>query len=325
MSNMNTSGEKRKDTNKKRLIVLIVLCLLLCLGIAITAAVLADRIGSISEDDEEVIALIPDSSTTEDEDSDVQKKEDEKDADADSESSKAQQEKDDDESSKEAAEESKEPEIHPGFEASDDEQVWTTDTKVEIFHVNYNNETEEFTVKSAGDDKVIAPGTENSYTFKFKNTGDVAIDYEMEVSAYVEPADVQIPVNVKMNRYDGAHLVGTDEEWEPVLNLNGVSDYATLGVNHYAYYTLDWQWPFESGNDEYDTMLGNMAVEEDITLTIEIDTVAVTSSDPSAGGGLVQTGDTNNWMQYVVTMAASCMLLILIVWVKRRKAQEDAE
>jgi len=27
----------------------------------------------------------------------------------------------------------------------------------------------------------------------------------------------------------------------------------------------------------------------------------------------------------VVTMAASCMLLILIVWVKRRKAQEDAE
>ena len=325
MSNINTSGDKGKNTNKKKLIVLIVLCLLLCLGIVISAAMLADRIGGLSDNDEEVISLVPESSD-EEESSKKQKDEKEESVTNEEASEEEKEEKNQNkEQSSKTAEESEESEIHPGFEASDDEQVWTTDTRVAIFKLSYDNETEEYTVVSAGDDKVIAPGTENSYTFKFKNTGDVAIDYEMEVSAYVEPAEVKLPVNVKMNRYDGAHLVGNEEEWKTVDDLNGVTDYATLGVNRYAYYTLDWQWPFESGNDEYDTMLGDMAVEQDLILTIEIETLAVTSTDPSAGGGLVQTGDANNWTQYVVMLAACGAALVLLVWVKRRKAQEDAE
>jgi hypothetical protein len=38
-------------------------------------------------------------------------------------------------------------------------------------------------------------------------------------------------------------------------------------------YILQWRWPFDI-DDEYDTMLGNLAVEEDISLTIVIRTTA---------------------------------------------------
>ena len=86
-----------------------------------------------------------------------------------------------------------------GFEASDDKTVWTTNTKVEIFRVSYENGEQVVTVNGSNGQKVIAPGTENSYTFKLKNTGTVALDYTLEVDAYFTPADIKIPISGRTN------------------------------------------------------------------------------------------------------------------------------
>ena len=50
------------------------------------------------------------------------------------------------------------PPKNPGFEASDDNTVWSTNTQVEIFRVSYVNGEQVITVNSGNGDKVIAPG-----------------------------------------------------------------------------------------------------------------------------------------------------------------------
>ena len=216
----------------------------------------------------------------------------------------------------------------PGFEASDDKTVWTTNTQVEIFRVSYENGQQVITVDSADGDKLVAPGTENSYTFKLKNTGDVALDYTVEVDAYIIPGEVAIPVTGRINRYDGKWLAGGQDAYAEVAQLDSAEDNGTLGAGKYTYYTLDWMWPFETGNDVRDTNLGNLAVDEDLTFTIVIRTYATQSDDPSGGGGITppQTGDNmalGLWVALAITSFA--MLIFLLFYKNKEKKRSEPE
>ena len=181
----------------------------------------------------------------------------------------------------------------PEFVASDDQVVWSSSTPIEIFRVSYENGQQVVTVASGDGDKVIAPGTENSYTFKFSNTGDVKVGYTMTVDAYVTPGDIRIPITGRLSRYDGKWIVGDHGYYADMVTLDAAEDEAILGPNKYVYYTLDWRWPYESGNDELDTMLGNLAADQDVTFTIVINTLAIGNIvvedayvvHPSGGGG----------------------------------------
>ena len=210
---------------------------------------------------------------------------------------------------------------HPGFEASDETTVWSTDTQVEIFRVSYENDRQEITVNSSDGDKLIAPGTENSYTFKLKNTGDVPVDYTVEVDAFVTPGEYTIPVNTRLARYDGLWVVGGSEEWADTAALDAAEDADSLGVGKFTYYTLDWRWPFE-GNDELDTLLAS--ADEDITLTIVIRTVATANAEASGGITPPQTGDLSMSTLWAILAGGSfCMILILLFVSKKEKKQED--
>lgn len=216
----------------------------------------------------------------------------------------------------------------PGFEASDDNTVWSTNTQVEIFRVSYVNGEQVITVNSDNGDKVIAPGTENSYIFKLKNTGNVALDYTVEIDAYFTPANIEIPITGRLNRYDGAWVIGGKDEYEKVSVLDTTVDKATLGAGKYTYYTLDWLWPFESGNDELDTMLGNLATEQDLTFTIVIKTTATESSDPYDDSGITppQTGDNTNLTLWIVLAVSSfAMMMFLLFYQNKEKRRYDAE
>lgn len=216
----------------------------------------------------------------------------------------------------------------PGFEASDDNGVWSTETAVEIFRISYENGEQHITVNSDNGDKVIAPGTENSYTFKLKNTGNVALDYTVETDAYFTPADILIPVTGRLNRYDGQWIAGGQEQFVEVPVLDAAKDSASLGAGKYTYYTLDWMWPFESGNDEYDTMLGNLAVEKDLVFTVVIKTTATASDDPYIDDGIgPQTGDNENlalWLMLLFGSVVVMMILLFFIF-KDRDKQKNAE
>lgn len=220
------------------------------------------------------------------------------------------------------------PPKNPGFEASDDKTVWSTNTQVEIFKISYENGEQIITVKSDNGDKVIAPGTQNSYTFKLKNTGNVALDYTVEIDAYFTPADIVIPITGRLNRYDGTWVVGGRDEYAAVPVLDAAEDKGTLGAGKYTYYTLDWLWPFESGDDELDTLLGNLAAEQDLTFTIVIKTTATESSNPYDDSGITppQTGDNSNITLWIVLAVSSfLMMLFLLFYQNKEKRRCDAE
>ena len=215
----------------------------------------------------------------------------------------------------------------PGFAVMDEHGVvWQTETEVEIFKVEYENGEGVVTVRSDNGDKLVAPGTENSYTFKLKNTGNVPIDYRLEVDAYITPGDYMIPIESRINRYDGKWIVGGKDVYVDVPTLDEAEDMARLGAGKYTYYTLDWRWPFESGNDEHDTFLGNLAAQEDITITIVLKTTAYASDDIYQDEGITppDTGD-DSILSLWIAIAVGCVVLIfiLIAYLVRDKKRSE--
>lgn len=212
------------------------------------------------------------------------------------------------------------------FKVDDGSAVWGTETQIALFEVTYENGEQNITVQSSNEDKVIAPGTTQTYTFKLKNTGEVALDYLVDIDAYVTPEETRIPVESRLYRYDGEWVLGNHELYEEIELLDSAEDMSTLGAGRYGYYILEWVWPFESGDDAYDTLLGNEAIQENITFTIEISTVATTSANPNAGGGLlaVQTGDSANIPLILGISAGAVVLLFLLIVLKKKNDEHVA-
>ena len=213
-----------------------------------------------------------------------------------------------------------------GFIVSDENKIWGTETEVEIFKVAYENGEGIVTAKSFNGEKIVAPGTENSYTFKLKNNGTEGLTYTLNVDAYITPGDEMIPIEARLSRYDEKWIVGGPDEWVGVPVLDTASDEASLSPGRYAYYTLDWRWPFESGNDEYDTYLGNLAEEEDITITIVISTTAVMDPEGEGDEGLVppDTGD-NSILSLWISLAVGAAVFLIIILVYKIKEEKRSK
>ena len=214
---------------------------------------------------------------------------------------------------------------NPSAIVYDDDRVWTTNSKFEVFSISDENGEKKITVQSSDEDKVIAPGTEFSYVFKIKNTGNVALDNEVQVNAYITPDDVIIPITGRLSRYDGKWIAGDKENYAEVDELDLAADVTTIGAGKYAYYVLDWKWPFESGDDELDTMLGDMSVTQEITFTLEVTTYSVESPDPGADGGIgaPQTGDTSNLMLWLSLAIGALFILLILFFIDRKDRNKE--
>ena len=209
----------------------------------------------------------------------------------------------------------------PGFQTYDENTVWSGETDVQIFSITYNNETGETTVRSQDGAKVLAPGTGNSYRFTLENTGNVPLKYTMEMDAWFSHGEYPIPIYASVTDYEGYYLLGSEEEMVDVLRLKEVRESGTIDAGYLQPYTLNWEWPFEL-DDAYDTMLGNLAVENDITLTVAIRTGASYYGDDDPGGYPPQTGDQSNILLYGVLMIlslAGLLLLLAMAWKEREK------
>ncbi len=213
----------------------------------------------------------------------------------------------------------------PGFNVSDNDQIWKSNTEIDIFKVSYQNGDSVITALSQNGDKIIAPGVANDYSFVLNNTGNTAVDYVMSVEAYMSDNITSIPVEVKLKDYTGKYLVGDENNWQSVLDLNSVSDSASLSPGYHSTYTLGWQWPFES-DDEFDTKIGNIAEGEDVTLTIIIKTVA--SANENIGNNVIgqppNTGADLDILIWYALAAASMFIIFMLIFFKRRAKEEES-
>ncbi|MDH6367503.1 MULTISPECIES: LPXTG cell wall anchor domain-containing protein [Breznakia] len=215
-----------------------------------------------------------------------------------------------------------------GIETFDNKQTWSTETDVEIFKLTYTNDDGKVSVVSSNGEEVIAPGTENEYTFHIKNNGSTTVKYQMTCEVLTSPSDVDFPVNIAMKSYTGDYLLGSDQGMERLAKGSFIRDEASLYAKNYAYYTLFWEWPFEQGDDDFDTYLGNRAVDEDLTVTVVIRTYAWSDENSQiADGGLrnPNTGDTTNVMYYLMLGGIAVVLVACIIWKKKKDGEHDEE
>ena len=136
-----------------------------------------------------------------------------------------------------------------------------------------------FSVTGENGDLVIAPGTSGSYDFSITGGApEVAYEIEIAIVAAYNDAWAATGYDPLVFTLDGA----------PVGNLNdltaALSSSGTLS-NYYApltdanavngIHTIGWSWPFESGDDESDTTLGELAMTQNLEITFD---VAVTAT-----------------------------------------------
>ena len=229
----------------------------------------------------------------------------------------------------------------PSFENIDDDgKVWTNDTQVDIFSANHVNGEGVTTVVSQDGTKVIAPGTVSTYRFGAYNNGNMAIMYQTDVDftfrlAGEEQEQYEFPLSVRLRTEQGKYLIGGENRWIPVDEAVATNHVSVLGAGCYEEFTLELLWAFEGGNDELDTMYGNMAVEGGVELTFGINTYAEEHIDPSAKGGTPINPEANNdkqeyggevrWFWLILLMVNTGILIFYLSFLITRRMQKNKE
>ena len=199
--------------------------------------------------------------------------------------------------------------------------------EIQIFCAEYDNDGK-ITVKSDYGNQVVAPGTENSYDLYVRNVGNVPISYVLEaqsrITVDVNGKQTEIPIKANFIDPNNNYLLGKENEADSLAKLDGVKDSSGLSPQHQAKYTLYWSWPFD-GDDEFDTLLGNLAAEGE-ELTVKVAFSVTASYDPNAEGGALMTGDSSNiGLLAALFVISAFTLIILLFWRKREQDEENSQ
>ena len=220
------------------------------------------------------------------------------------------------------------------FTVTDADQTWTTLTDVNIF------EHGDSAVQSDGSGEarhVIAPGTKNDYTFSIQNNKNVNIKYYLEITGGND-SKYAIPVELEIFDSNGESMTGKEVM---ISDFTDVVKESTLYGNSSEEYTIKWKWDFERGSDDYDTMLGDTAVDEEIACHININVIAEydyenptppPSSKPDSEKGTkeiswtsIKTGDAPAYVKYLIIGGVCVVVMIVFLVIFRNKEDEDED
>lgn len=219
---------------------------------------------------------------------------------------------------------------------------WSANTPVDIFSASYVNDRGEVTIASADGSKVCAPGFNSSYSFTLHNKADGAVSYETNVSFLFTLGGIEddrfetLPILVRLftsdNNGNVSYLVGDSETWKPLSDdLCGNYQLGVLGVESYQKFTLELWWPME-GNDDLDTLLGNLATESNgsAVVTMQISTYAERHSNSLAEGGIKEDGSQTNgnlvsWLWVIFLLINGSVLIFYVAWLLNKRSIEAYE
>ena len=197
------------------------------------------------------------------------------------------------------------------------------DDKLNVFAIEYKSATGDITVQGSEGAKVIAPGTDIEYTLRMRNVDKVAINYSF-TPAVEFTSEHEIPILVRLLGPDDKYVIGSETEWIPIAEIGDVSGSGTLGVNETAEYVFEWKWPFESGDDAYDSFLGsaNFAGGAGLDLSFNIHSEANLSSDANGGFFTAPQGKVVRILIIFILLLIAVILFIIYL-VKRIKANGE--
>ena len=197
------------------------------------------------------------------------------------------------------------------------------DDKLNVFAIEYKSATGDITVQGSEGAKVIAPGTDIEYTLRMRNVDKVAINYSF-TPAVEFTSEHEIPILVRLLGPDDKYVIGSETEWIPIAEIGNVSGSGTLGVNETAEYVFEWKWPFESGDDAYDSFLGsaNFAGGAGLDLSFNIHSEASLSSEENNGFFNAPHGKVVR-IFIIALLLLIAIILFIIYLIKRIKANGE--
>lgn len=192
------------------------------------------------------------------------------------------------------------------------------DGKLELFSIAYSNAAGQITVEGMNGQKVVAPGTAVDYDVRLKNQDDVIIDFIMAPDVEYFTSDA-VPVQFKIVDTYGNYILGDEDTWVSAEEMNLLNHKGSVHPGEVYTYHISWQWAYESGADEYDTLLGN---SKDAGLTVGLTTQSTANPDPDRGhdflNHLLGEGFGCCWCCYLVWFLL-LVILLMIIWVWRLK------
>lgn len=221
---------------------------------------------------------------------------------------------------------------NPSVEVGDDTQkTWESGKEVAIFQSSYENGEGITTVVSQDGSALIAPGVETNYQFTMYNNGNMAVWYETDLDFILKiggekQQDGAFPLQVRLLSQSMEYLIGNENEWVDVRDATLSQRIGQLGANSYETFTLELRWLFSGGNDELDTMYGNMSENRGVSLTLRINTYAEEHLDPAATGGIAvevegsqEYGGTVRWLWLILLMVNTVVLIFYIAWLMHKR------
>ena len=187
------------------------------------------------------------------------------------------------------------------------------DTQLDIFSVTYENDMGEITVEGLDGQKVVAPGTDVDYTVRLRNTDKVAIDYDLSPAASFL-SEYEIPILVRLLDPNDEYILGDAKTWVPVDELNSITASGTLAKGEAVEYLFQWKWPFEMGDDSYDTQLGDVAAETDIGVEVSFTALATANTALADNGGFFGSGTHNNMLLLILLILLLIAIVLLMLY-----------
>lgn len=224
----------------------------------------------------------------------------------------------------------------PEFITDDDKGAWSTGRNIDIFKAEYSNGKGETTVSSSDGTKVIAPGTETMYNFAMQNSGNMAVVYATDLEFKLKIGNEVVssenfPLKARLVNSSGEYLIGSDEKWVQIHDATLTQYQSQLGASSFEDFRLELLWEFDGGNDELDTMYGDLAAEKGVTLTLTINTYAVEHDDPRATGGKPisddnkhqEYGGTIRWLWMMMLFINTAVIIFYISWLMNKRLHKQ--
>ena len=205
------------------------------------------------------------------------------------------------------------------------------DGTIELFRIEYENESGEITVQGFNADNVVAPGTTVGYDVRLRNNDEVVIDFLMTPTVEFLTAD-DVPVEFKIKDDFGNYILGSDDTWVNADDMNALAHRGSIHPGEVFTYHVVWQWVFEVSEeqDAYDSYLGNQNGEILPGVAVGIETQASANPKPVRSNDhvmhLLGRGFGCCWCCWLVRILLLIILILLIrIWFLRRKMNKQIE
>ncbi len=216
----------------------------------------------------------------------------------------------------------------PNAVTGDEISEWTAKTNINLFKSSYTNEYGKTTVQAVNDNKVIAPGTSNIYSFTLANKGNIELKYTLTIKGLFGLTEKNVPITLRL-RKGNEWVFGSETEWVNAKEIGDTINESNVTTGKSDVYTLEWLWPFENGKDGEDSLFGNADIDADNDFTITITTVAEVAPGAVAkdeDGNLLYKRIMEPMLFATIIIAGLFVTILSVVYptcvIKRRKREE---